>query len=276
MQTNLAKAYAGFEFLRLMNWKVAWQAEAGTLSVADASTTKVFGTEHYLDAISLLLEIAGRARLPQGATPRAPLLRSRLETMYRGLTILTFGGGDERDPARPDRRVRPRHADGQASRPRHRADGDTPWTSHVTDEQVAIADLAGAAPRRARHARAAARASRTTPPGPAPIRELWAALAEANLLGVTVPEDQGGSGLGLVEACELLEQAGRTVAPVPLLATVAYAVPVLAQHGTPEQQAAWLPGVVARRRGAHRGARRGARRPAAPGHDRQPPTATVG
>ncbi len=113
-----------------------------------------------------------------------------------------------------------------------------------TDEQVAIADLAGqiltkhATPERLR-------TLEDDPAWTGTDAELWAALAEANLLGLTVPTDHGGSGLGLVEACELLEQAGRTVAPVPLLATVAYAVPVLAHYGSPEQQAAWLPGVVA-------------------------------
>ena len=49
-------------------------------------------------------------------------------------------------------------------------------------------------------------------------RELWAELAEANLLGIALPEDVGGSGFGLVELCLLLEQQGRRVAPVPLLA----------------------------------------------------------
>jgi len=113
-----------------------------------------------------------------------------------------------------------------------------------TDEQVAIADLAGQI--LAKHATPERlRTLEDDPAGTGTDTELWAALAEANLLGLTVPTDHGGSGLGLVEACELLEQAGRTVAPVPLLATVAYAVPVLAQHGSPEQQAAWLPGVVA-------------------------------
>jgi alkylation response protein AidB-like acyl-CoA dehydrogenase len=112
-----------------------------------------------------------------------------------------------------------------------------------SEEQVAIADLAGqiltkhATPERLRTLEDDPASTGTDP-------ELWAALAEANLLGLTVPTDQGGSGLGLVEACELLEQAGRTVAPVPLLATVAYSVPVLAHFGSPEQQAAWLPGVV--------------------------------
>ena len=42
-------------------------------------------------------------------------------------------------------------------------------------------------------------------------------LAEANLLGVAVPEQQGGMGLGLLELCTLCEEVGRAVAPVPVV-----------------------------------------------------------
>ena len=92
VQINLAKAYAGFEFLRLQNWKVAWQAERGILDVADASTTKVFGTEHYLDTVRLLMEIVGESAYVKRGAPGS-VLKSRLEAMYRSLVILTFGGG---------------------------------------------------------------------------------------------------------------------------------------------------------------------------------------
>jgi alkylation response protein AidB-like acyl-CoA dehydrogenase len=92
VQINLARAYAGFEFLRLANWKVAWAATRDELPVADASTIKVFGTEHYLESFRLLMEVLGeRAYLTEDA-PGA-LLSSRLEQMYRSLLILTFGGG---------------------------------------------------------------------------------------------------------------------------------------------------------------------------------------
>jgi len=60
--------------------------------VADASTTKVFGTELYLDTIGWLFEILGEPGYLKTGSPGA-LLRSRLEHLYRGLTILTFGGG---------------------------------------------------------------------------------------------------------------------------------------------------------------------------------------
>ncbi|HET8619490.1 MAG TPA: acyl-CoA dehydrogenase family protein [Acidimicrobiales bacterium] len=92
VRLNLAEAYAGFEFLRLANWKVAWAATRDELPVADASTIKVFGTEHYLTTFRLLMEVIGERAYLTGDTPGA-VLGSRLEQMYRSLLILTFGGG---------------------------------------------------------------------------------------------------------------------------------------------------------------------------------------
>jgi 3-oxocholest-4-en-26-oyl-CoA dehydrogenase beta subunit len=63
-------------------------------------------------------------------------------------------------------------------------------------------------------------------------RTAWAALAEARLLGVAIPEAAGGGGLGFLELCLLLEQVGRTVAPLPAWATlVAGALPLAAFGG---------------------------------------------
>jgi alkylation response protein AidB-like acyl-CoA dehydrogenase len=76
-------------------------------------------------------------------------------------------------------------------------------------------------------------------------RELWAALAAADLLGLAVPEAHGGGGFGLTELCLLLEAQGNVVAPVPLWPTLALGAFPLAQFGAPELQARWLPGVVA-------------------------------
>jgi alkylation response protein AidB-like acyl-CoA dehydrogenase len=76
-------------------------------------------------------------------------------------------------------------------------------------------------------------------------RELWAALAAADLLGLAVPEAQGGGGYGLTELCLLLEAQGNVVAPVPLWATLALGALPLARFGSPEIRDRWLPGVVA-------------------------------
>lgn len=91
-QINLARVHAGLEFLRLANWKVAWQSTRGEVSVADASGIKVFGTEWYLESLRLMMEVMGqRAYLKPSS--REALLSGHIETMYRSLLILTFGGG---------------------------------------------------------------------------------------------------------------------------------------------------------------------------------------
>lgn len=75
-------------------------------------------------------------------------------------------------------------------------------------------------------------------------RDLWGALAEANLLGVAVPEADGGSGLGLPELGIVLEEIGRTVAPVPALPTLVMGALPLAGFGSDTQRAQWLPDVL--------------------------------
>ncbi len=72
---------------------------------------------------------------------------------------------------------------------------------------------------------------------------LWQELADAGLLSLAVPEEHGGAGLGLVELCRVLVEIGRTVAPVPL-AVHGPAALLIAEHGSAEQQAAWLPGAA--------------------------------
>ncbi|HUC35625.1 MAG TPA: acyl-CoA dehydrogenase family protein [Acidimicrobiales bacterium] len=75
--------------------------------------------------------------------------------------------------------------------------------------------------------------------------QLWAELAKANLLGIAVPTDQGGSGLGLVELAQVLEAQGRAVAPVPLWATCVLGAMPIARFGSPAHKARWLGAVAA-------------------------------
>ena len=70
---------------------------------------------------------------------------------------------------------------------------------------------------------------------------LWAELGKAGLLGLAVPEEHGGAGLGLAALCVLLEEQGRTVAPVPLWSAGVAAMTV-ARHGSAGQRARLLPG----------------------------------
>jgi 3-oxocholest-4-en-26-oyl-CoA dehydrogenase beta subunit len=71
----------------------------------------------------------------------------------------------------------------------------------------------------------------------------WKRLADAGLLGVPLAEDVGGTGLGIVEACLVLEQIGRTVAPLPYLATVVGAAMPIDAFGSPAQRQRILPRV---------------------------------
>jgi alkylation response protein AidB-like acyl-CoA dehydrogenase len=89
---HLARVHAELEFLRLINWKVAWDATEDRLDVADASTIKVFGTEFYLRAFRLLMEVIGPAAYLKRGSPGA-ILAGRLEMLARSMVILTFGGG---------------------------------------------------------------------------------------------------------------------------------------------------------------------------------------
>lgn len=92
VQVHLARIHARLEFLKLINWKVAWTATQGRLDVADASTIKVFGTEFYLEAFRLLMEVVGQAGYLVRGSPEA-VLAGRLEMYARSMVILTFGGG---------------------------------------------------------------------------------------------------------------------------------------------------------------------------------------
>ncbi len=75
--------------------------------------------------------------------------------------------------------------------------------------------------------------------------KLWSELASAGLLGISLPEDVGGAGLGFLETGLLAEAAGRTAAYVPVVETLAASASAIARFGTDAQKQAWLPGVIA-------------------------------
>ncbi|HJR24482.1 MAG TPA: acyl-CoA dehydrogenase family protein [Acidimicrobiales bacterium] len=75
-------------------------------------------------------------------------------------------------------------------------------------------------------------------------RDVWAELAKADLLGIALPEADGGGGYGLLEACLVAEQVGRTVAPLPYLSCIVGGALPLARFGTQAQRARFLPGVI--------------------------------
>jgi 3-oxocholest-4-en-26-oyl-CoA dehydrogenase beta subunit len=76
--------------------------------------------------------------------------------------------------------------------------------------------------------------------------ELWDQLARADLLGLCLPERDGGGGFGFLEACLLLVEHGRSVAPIGWWAHQSAAL-ALARLGTEQARDAWLPDAIAGR-----------------------------
>ena len=74
--------------------------------------------------------------------------------------------------------------------------------------------------------------------------KVWRTIAEAGLLGITVPEEFGGLGGDEVDLALVMEEAGRAALPEPLLETAAIAVPAIAEGASPEQSSEWLPGIA--------------------------------
>ncbi len=92
VQANLARVYAKLEALKLLNWRSAWSVTAGVPNMAEASAVKVMGSELFVEAYRLLLEIVEAAGIVIDGEPGA-LFGGLLEVAYRGATTYTFGGG---------------------------------------------------------------------------------------------------------------------------------------------------------------------------------------
>jgi len=92
VRNNISKVTAGTEALKLLCWKQAWAMSKGELNMADASVAKVYGSEFFIEAYRLLMEIIGEeSTLSKRSSSK--VLEGRLEMLYRVSSILTFGGG---------------------------------------------------------------------------------------------------------------------------------------------------------------------------------------
>jgi len=88
----LADCYTRMEAMRLINFRIAADLEKGSMDVALASATKVYGSESVIKVLRNLIEIVGHSALVrQGSS--AELLMGDLEYEVRAATTLTFGGG---------------------------------------------------------------------------------------------------------------------------------------------------------------------------------------
>ncbi|HEY2831512.1 MAG TPA: acyl-CoA dehydrogenase family protein [Sporichthyaceae bacterium] len=81
-----------------------------------------------------------------------------------------------------------------------------------------------------------------------PCDEHWAAIGDAGFLGVNLPEEYGGGGAGMVELAMVLEESAAAGCPLLLLlVAVAISGEVIAEFGSAEQRAYWLPRIASGR-----------------------------
>ncbi|MEE2960264.1 MAG: acyl-CoA dehydrogenase family protein [Myxococcota bacterium] len=77
-------------------------------------------------------------------------------------------------------------------------------------------------------------------------RDQWQHMAvDLGWLALTLPENYDGLDLGTRELCIILEEAGRTLSPLPLLSHLALGVLALKRLGSPKLQQQWFPKTAA-------------------------------
>jgi alkylation response protein AidB-like acyl-CoA dehydrogenase len=73
---------------------------------------------------------------------------------------------------------------------------------------------------------------------------LWGELAKAGFLGINLPAEHGGGGLGIYELAIVCEELAKVGTPFLLLiVSPAICGTILARYGTPEQRSQFLPGL---------------------------------
>jgi acyl-CoA dehydrogenase len=76
-------------------------------------------------------------------------------------------------------------------------------------------------------------------------RELWREMAALGWLGITIPEEFGGAGLGSMDQMVVLEEMGRGLMPEPFVSTVLLGTSALLLGGSAAQKQEHLPKIAA-------------------------------
>jgi acyl-CoA dehydrogenase len=77
--------------------------------------------------------------------------------------------------------------------------------------------------------------------------EFAKAIAEGGWLGIAMPVEYGGAGLGVTEACVMMQEIGRSAGAFAACSTVhinIFGLHSIVKHGTERQKAAWLPSII--------------------------------
>ena len=240
----------------------------GDMKPADASATKVFGSELYLEAfrvahgdpraVRYLNERHARSRAAR--RPRALLPRARDRDVR---------GRHGRGAARPDRDVRPRDAARATAPPTHttpRTRGKPTMDLSLTEEQ---ADLQGLTRQILEREVTLDRLKEVEAGGDDTDRDLWQTLATAGVVGDRPPRGarrRRATGSSRRASCS--SRSGLTVAPVPYYATIVLGALPIVRFGTAASTARALAGVAAGDDVPLGRARRARRRSVDADHDR--------
>jgi alkylation response protein AidB-like acyl-CoA dehydrogenase len=74
--------------------------------------------------------------------------------------------------------------------------------------------------------------------------KFWHQLGELGLIGLTIPEAHGGTGMSMLDALIVYEELGRALAPSPHFASSVMSGGVLARAGSPAVRDEWLPRIA--------------------------------
>src|SRR5689334_6024755 len=70
------------------------------------------------------------------------------------------------------------------------------------------------------------------------------AMTDEGFLGALIPEEFGGSGLGLRAATAILQEVHKSGCNAGACHAQMYTMGTILKHGTPEQKDRWLPGIA--------------------------------
>jgi alkylation response protein AidB-like acyl-CoA dehydrogenase len=79
-------------------------------------------------------------------------------------------------------------------------------------------------------------------------RDLWREMAALGWLGIVIPEEYGGAGLGFMDQMVVLEEMGRGLMPEPVVSTVLLGTTALLLGGSAAQKQEHLPKIAAGKR----------------------------
>src|SRR3954470_1544132 len=77
--------------------------------------------------------------------------------------------------------------------------------------------------------------------------DFYRAVADGGWLGIAMPTEYGGAGLGVTEACIMMQEVGRSAGAFAACSTVhinIFGLHSIVKHATDKQKKKWLPSII--------------------------------